>query len=180
MDGRDMREEDIHSVMFSSTGIPLVDLMLLAKLEECKQNNIGLDIFVNTTIDGELASLGMRVPELLHLFGGLVNNAIQAIVKTVSAERSILVIVTYNAQRCLEFQVFDSGVLPQQSDLKQPGECQNAQGAAEEELTEVMEILDQFGVSIEAVPVENPHDIYTRRVRVCFDKKAARQFDVPL
>lgn len=171
--GPDPRREDISNVIFSTTGIPLLDLMLYSKLEECRQNDIGLDIFVNTPINVEMQALGIKVPELLRLFGDLIRNAIQSIVKTAGTERSILLLITYNEQHQLEFQVFDSGVPV----CGQPDEAPETGGGMENDLADIAEILADTGASIEVAALTNEYDIFTKQVCIRFDQKAERSPD---
>lgn len=172
----DLGKIDVDSVLFSSTGMQLVDLMLQTKLEECADNEIGMDIFVNTMIDREMETLGISEEELVIFLGELVRNAIHSIIKTAGTERNILVVIAYNPQKNLEFQVYDSGVSFPQLVFDHLGERRNEEAGTGNGLADIVRVLDRVQASIEITPIHNPDDVFTKRICVCFDEKSERIF----
>lgn len=173
----DLRSFDMDSVLFSSTGMQLVDLMLQAKLEECTRHEIGMDIFVNTTINKEMEALDIREEEVVIFLGELIRNAIHSIVKTAGTERNILVIIACNAQKQLEFQIFDSGVSFPQIVFDHLGERRNEEAGTGNGLADIVRVLDRVQASIAITPIDNPDDVFTKRICVCFDGRSERKLD---
>ncbi len=164
--------------LFSSTGIQMLDLLLCEKLEECRRRCIEMDIFVYAVIDREMRSLGIGNQELLRLFGDLIRNAMRAIVKAADTQRDILVVITYNEQGELEFQFYDNGVPFPKNVLSHLGERRNEEAGTGNGLADMMEILDRVKASLEITPLKNENDIFTKRIRICFDKKAERELNI--
>lgn len=160
--------------LFSSTGVQMLDLMLCEKLEECRDKSIEMDIFIYATIDRKMRALGISDHELLRLFGDLIRNAIRAIVKAADVQRDILVLITRNDEQELEFQFYDNGVPFPKSVLSHLGERRNEEAGTGNGLADMMEILDRVNASLEIMPLNNPGDIFTKRIRICFDGKATR------
>lgn len=164
--------------LFSSTGIQILDLMLCEKLEECRRQCIEMDIFVYATIHREMKTLGIGVQELLRLFGDLIRNAMRAIVKAADTQRDILVIIAYNEERDLEFQFYDNGVPFPTGVLSHLGERRNEEAGTGNGLADMMETLDRVKASLEIAPLKNENDIFTKRIRICFDGRGVRDIHI--
>lgn len=167
-------ELDMNRELFSSTGIQMLDLMLCKKLEECRRQYIEMDIFVYATINKRMRELGISTQELLRLFGDLIRNAMHAIVKAANTRRDILLVITCNGEGELEFQIYDNGVPFPRSVLSHLGERRNEEAGTGNGLADMMEILDRVQASLEITPLQNENDIFTKRLRICFDEKATR------
>ena len=164
--------------LFSSTGVQMLDLMLCKKLEECRSQCIEMDIFVYATIDKKMRALRITNQELLRLFGDLIRNAMRAIIKAADTQRDILLMITYNDEENLEFQIYDNGVPFPRSVLSHLGERQNKEAGTGNGLADMMEILDRVKASIEILPLKNENDIFTKRICICFDGKATRDLHI--
>lgn len=161
--------------LFSSTGVQMLDLMLCEKLEECRDKSIEMDVFVYAKIDKEMRALKISDQELLRLFGDLIRNAIRAIVKAADIQRDILVLITYNDEKELEFQFYDNGVPFPKNVLSHLGERRNEEAGTGNGLADMMETLDRVKASLAIEPLDQSGDIFTKKICIRFDGKADRK-----
>ena len=164
--------------LFSSTGVQMLDLMLCKKLEECRNQCIEMDIFVYAAIDKKMRILGITNQELLRLFGDLIRNAMRAVIKAADTQRDILIMITYNSEGDLEFQIYDNGVPFPRSVLSHLGERGNKEAGTGNGLADMMEILNRVKASLEITTMESKNDIFTKKICICFDGKAIRNLHI--
>jgi hypothetical protein len=173
--GKELGGREMSAELFDSTGVPLVDLLLRTKMLECEKQDVELDLFVNTRIDGDLKHMDISEGELARMLGDLIQNAMYAV--EFIDEKMLLVLIARNEADELLLEIYDSGVPFPEKVLAHFGERGMTTWGTGNGLADMMETLERVDASVDICPNLPGRDVFTKRIRICFDGKKMLQIE---
>ena len=154
---------------FETTGIDLADLLLGTKIRECSEQDIELNVFVNTRIDKDMKRMDISDAEIARLLGDLLRNAIHAVSDL--EERMILLMIARDENDRVLIKIYDSGIPFPSYILDHFGERGNTTWGTGNGLADLMGTVNRVHASIEVNTELAPEDVFTKEISICFDGK---------
>lgn len=167
--GKELSGAEMNAMLFNTTGIQLLDLLLQSRMNECFQRDIEMEVFVGAKIDEDMKRMGLGDGELVRMMGDLIRNAINAVEETDSSERMILVVISRDEYGYIEVHVHDSGVPFPPEILERFGERGNTTWGTGNGIADLVESLRRVHGSVEVIPETDPEDIFTKEICIRFD-----------
>jgi hypothetical protein len=173
--GKELGGREMSAELFESTGVALVDLLLRTKMIECDKQDIELDVFVSTQMNGDLKRVDISEGELARMLGDLIRNAIHAVEPVY--DKMILVMVARDEEKHLLLQIFDSGIPFPEEVLEHFGERGQTTWGTGNGLADMMETLGHAGASLDIRQNLPEKDVFTKQISICFDGKGKVQIE---
>ncbi len=167
--GKELGGAEMNAMLFNTTGIQLLDLLLQNRMNECFRRDIEMEVFVGAKIDEEMKRMGLGEGELVRMMGDLIRNAINAVEEMDSSERMILVVISRDEYGYIEVHIHDSGVPFPTEILEKFGERGNTTWGTGNGIADLVESLRRVHGSVEVVPETDPEDIFTKEICIRFD-----------
>lgn len=167
--GKELGGAEMNAMLFNTTGIQLLDLLLQSRMNECFRRDIEMEVFVGAKIDEEMKRMGLGEGELVRMMGDLIRNAINAVEEMDSSERMILVVISRDEYGYIEVHIHDSGVPFPTEILEKFGERGNTTWGTGNGIADLVESLRRVHGSVEVIPETDPEDIFTKEICIRFD-----------
>ena len=167
--GKELGGAEMNADFFETTGIDLADLLLGTKIRECSEQDIELNVFVNTRIDKDMKRMDISDAEIARLLGDLLRNAIHAVSDL--EERMILLMIARDENDRVLIKIYDSGIPFPSYILDHFGERGNTTWGTGNGLADLMGTVNRVHASIEVNTELAPEDVFTKEISICFDGK---------
>lgn len=167
--GKELGGAEMNAMLFNTTGIQLLDLLLQSRMNECFRRDIEMEVFVGAKIDEDMKRMGLGEGELVRMMGDLIRNAINAVEEMDSSERMILVVISRDEYGYIEVHIHDSGVPFPTEILEKFGERGNTTWGTGNGIADLVESLRRVHGSVEVIPETDPEDIFTKEICIRFD-----------
>lgn len=167
--GKELSGAEMNAMLFNTTGIQLLDLLLQSRMNECFQRDIEMEVFVGAKIDEDMKRMSLGEGELVRMMGDLIRNAINAVEEMDSSERMILVVISRDEYGYIEVHIHDSGVPFPTEILEKFGERGNTTWGTGNGIADLVESLRRVHGSVEVIPETDPEDIFTKEICIRFD-----------
>ncbi len=167
--GKELGGAEMNAMLFNTTGIQLLDLLLQNRMNECFRRDIEMEVFVGAKIDEDMKRMGLGEGELVRMMGDLIRNAINAVEEMDSSERMILVVISRDEYGYIEVHIHDSGVPFPTEILEKFGERGNTTWGTGNGIADLVESLRRVHGSVEVIPETDPEDIFTKEICIRFD-----------
>lgn len=167
--GKELGGMEMSADFFETTGIDLTDLLLRTKVIECGEQEIELNVFVNTQINKDMKRMDISDAEITRLLGDLLRNAIHAV--SGLSDPVILLMIARDEKDCVLIRIYDSGIPFPPYVLEHFGERGNTTWGTGNGLADLMETVNRVSASVAINTELDPDDVFKKEISICFDGK---------